>query len=95
MAVEDGSNPDSEGPAATEGSSSPEGPAASSFDVDLALGVAGRSPLEPSGPMSSYTEEATDPKDATRAGRFAKLAIRSAADAPPPAETTLEEEQPA
>jgi hypothetical protein len=92
MADQDGSIPDPERPATAEEPASPDETTVRGVDVDLALGVTFRSPLEPSGPMSSYTEEATHPKDAARAGRFAKLAVRSAADAPPPAETAEEEQ---
>jgi hypothetical protein len=66
-----------------EAPSSPEEAKERGFNVDLALGGTFRSRLEPSGPMSSYTEEGKSPEEAVRAGRFAKLAVRSAADGVP------------
>ena len=86
MAACDGTTPEQTGTGGARGE--PEGDATASeetgehaLNVDLALGVTFRSPLEPSGPTSLYTDDETSPEEPIRAGWFAKLLVRSAADA--------------
>jgi hypothetical protein len=88
MAASDGTTPDQAGTRARgepegEAQTAPEETEEHAQNVDLALGNTFRAGLEPSGPMSLYTDDETSPEEPIRAGWFAKLIVRSAADASP------------